>query len=146
MDPLITTRKAATIMNEATKRLGFGNLATHFDGDDPDQWQIYDAETIFVTFEGRRQADIFVTNQTAPITVMDARELIRQEHRSKFNHRSYGIQDIPPTDVLGYHDPQLVITCSWPGDNDVPHYPRRYLPRRPGRRNWQVKRQYQVNQ
>ena len=142
-DALRLTRKCAKMVNECLAHLGVGNQAEYFDGEDPDQWQILDPSEIYNTKGDIMRLTVMINNDTAQIVIPRLVDCIRREHRSKFDHRQYLIQDVPPIDFKGDHEPQLVITCAVPEDNEILQGPRQYIPRRRNVRHYKVHRQYQ---
>ena len=142
MNALTTTRKCAMMLNGALQKIGLGNLAEHFDGEDPDQWQILDPTEIYVVKDKVRRATILLDNDTATIVIPRVDQLVRREHRSKFDHRQYLIQDVPNKDFKGDHEPQLTVTCSIPADDEILQGRRRFIPRKQSVVRRSVTRQY----
>jgi hypothetical protein len=126
---------AARAMNDIGKELALGNLAYRWDGDDPEQFVVNSPEDIRAIRNGRRVAEIVITNEMAVVSV-DFFDLIRDEYISDANPADYGVLMKIARDFKGDKEPDLIATMPIV---QYPDTPRMVMPKQPQRRRFTIK-------
>ena len=129
-DALIASRKAAHAMNQLCKELGLGNLAYHFDGDNPEDWAVHSNIEIIALKYDKRVAEVHLYgNGNVQVVVPDAYMLIRPGRVRDFDPYDYGITIQTAYDFKG-DKVEPDIRANWILPDDLPlDGPRRYTPR-----------------
>jgi hypothetical protein len=131
MDHLKLARMAAYAMNRFTRELGLANLATHYNGDDPNQVLVANHSDIRILDGNHKTADIAITLTDPPlitIVVNNCFDLIRQEHQSLFNPADYGIAHKRTRDSTTRDKHDDLVMLDWPLDNELPDMGPRVIP------------------
>lgn len=121
------------VMNRICQELGFGNLAEHFDGEQPEEWVVVNSENIRVLKNNHMVADIHIEQKDNAkqytVIVQEVEDLIRLDHAAEFNPETYGILPPEPPDWKGERPPRLEIEYTLPDDENVLQGPRQIRPR-----------------
>jgi len=98
---LITRRKAAHVLNELTKSLGFGSKAERFDPEDYNNWTHHGDDLVIAKRNTTTIAKVKMLDGTRRyLTIPRWDGLIRTEHLSDFNPANYGLVQNNSADVL----------------------------------------------